>query len=151
MSDRDLQVAGFRVFPEHKWRDGILYFVNGMLRDKPEVTDRPKIHFGDLALRLDRGAKSYHAYGVCADGPPYDDRRFGKEEWLSVVCDQVEVEHALLRFVMNNKIKMLSISMKTTDRSIDDPAVFIWKQKDRGTYRIFARGIPRTCEGLGPA
>ncbi len=145
MSNRDLQVAGFEVFPERKWRDGILYFVNGMLRDKPGVTDRPKIHLGDLTIRLDRENNCYYAYGVGADGhPPLDDLG-----WHGVGCSRVEVEHGLLSFVMNNRIKVLWIDF---DPNFAGGAVVaLWKQKERGTYRIFTRGIPRSCGGLGPA
>lgn len=151
--DRELQVgASGRTFPEERWREAILYYLFGVWSGNVAMTLRPKISFGNVTLRLvpdpkalHPDARVYYAYGIAPDGERCSHSAITRGELLFVGNEQARVETALIRFVKDNRIKTLAISMGTGG------GIQLWKTSRRGEYRCTAVGLSRTWEGLGHA
>lgn len=141
--DNNVQVSGLTDFPELRWREAILYYLFGIWAGKEEVTDRPKIIFGTVTLRLDSEAREYFAYGRSHEESPH--QRFREEEMVMVGSKQVEVEQGLIRFVKNDRIRLLTICLPCSGR------VTLWKKERRSKYGLHSQDIPLTWGGLGPA
>lgn len=136
--DREIQVNGMTCFPQNRWREGILYYLFGIWSDKVEVTYRPKIHFGFACLRLSPGERQYYAYGKC---PDTEKPSFPEEGVLTVSWEQTEVEQGLIRFVKNEAIKMLVVTLKNHRQFC------LWKKERRGEYGCWAN-IPIRMEDV---
>lgn len=139
---REIQVSGLDCFPGNRWREAILYYLNGIWADRECVTYRPKIHFGnvpkvdswqEVVLRLDRSLGEYYAYGTSAERPP---RECNREAILVVGCGQTEVEQGLIRFVKNNRIRQLWILLRGQE------VICLFKTRERGFLGVSADGIP---------
>lgn len=124
--DRTLQVSGIKSFDENRWREAILYYLFGMWSGKEEVTYRPKILFGQMCLRLDPGSNQYFAYGASPNWDVPQDLRGGLI--ITQGCDRDEVEISLVRFVKNDRIRILVISLG------NDQYFRLWKKDRRGEY-----------------
>ncbi len=131
-----VQVGRGSWFPQHKWRDAVLNFLFAMAAGKRAVTDCPKITFGALTLQHDPNFGRYFAYGM---GTQNWHTLPAKEEWVTVGCKSVEVEHALLCFVKNDRIKALCINF--TEASPSNHFILLWKGQLRGAYHAFAQGV----------
>ena len=140
-----IQVSGLDFFPQDRWREGILYFVNGILADEDRVMYRPKISIGDVGLTLDaeNGCYSFWGYDTNIVPPVVDEATFT----LTVGASQVEVEHALLRFVKNNKIRMLTLRMPMRgglaahDDELRMCELVFWKGRERSFLGITWRYV----------
>lgn len=140
--DKDIQVSGLVNFPEWRWREAILYYLFGIWGEKQEVMSRPKLIFGDVTLRLDLEVGQYFAYGRDAGEVSY--RLHSEEEIIDAGPDQVEVEQALIRFVKNDRKRLLVLHLK------GGGSLSLWKKQRRGEYGIAATDLPTNWEGLGP-
>lgn len=135
LSHREIQVSGLKWFSESELGDAILHYLFGVWADDRNVTYRPKISFGgDVSLRLDPEEREYCVYGqVTGSTPPL---HVTDEGVLIVGCQQVDVEQALIRFVKNERIRMLVITLRNHGK------FWLWK-KDDGEYDILTVGVPR--------
>ncbi len=134
---KEIQVSGLLWFPEHRWREAILYYLFGIWENREEVMYRPKIHLGGITLRLNPSTGTYYAYGTSDDeecGPWVGEN--GEE--LVVSCHQLEVEIGLIRFVKNDSIRTLLIRLE------DGGEICLWKTRRRSRFGIDCRGIPIT-------
>ncbi len=140
LSRLSMQVSGLNNFEESRWRECFLYYLFGIWGNQKRVTYRPKVNFctgtgpsiGMFELRLDRASGEYFACGSCAvQEPP----TFYGDQVLIVSYKQAEVEQALVRFVKNNSIKMLIISLRKG-------VVHLWKKPQRSCLGVLATGIP---------
>ena len=139
--DHEIQVSGHTIFPGYRWREAILYYLFGIWGDRLEVTYRPKISFGGVTLRLNVGARAYFAYGEHSG----DCGGISAEtEMLIVGCGQDEVEQGLIRFVKNDRIRVLVIGLPL--RGI----INLRKKERRGEYNVTAIGIPRNSDEAVP-
>ena len=135
---KDLQVSGSECFSEHRWREAVLYYLFGIWGDKQEVTYRPKISFGNVTLRLDLSTAEYYAYGVST---PELHPEFTDAEILQVESGkQNDVEAALARFVKNDGIRLLIITLPLSKNG----ALALWKKYRRGQYGYESIGLPKS-------
>lgn len=150
--DHDLQVSGNKFFPEQRWREAILFYLNGIWSDNQIVTYRPKIMFGGVTLRLDFDAGEYFAYGETPGVnlpmqflhlPEVESRRRAEQKLFVRTPTQAEVEVALVRFVKDNRIKLLTIKF-------EHGHINLWKMSKRSQYRCAAYNIPRSWGLEGP-
>lgn len=131
---RDLQVSGLQIFTEDRWRDCILHFLFGVWSDDRNVTHRPKIQLGEITLRLIQATGEYVAYG---DSLEPEHPSFTEDETLVVSGSQLGVEMGLVRFVKNDRLKLLVIVLPR------GAEVRLWKKLWRSRFGISATGIPR--------
>lgn len=142
----DLQVSGVHEFPENRWREAILFYLFGVWGDKHDVMYRPKIAFGDITLRLDCSQGTYYAYGTPHERlPPWCYELKAEEKLWVGDGKQADVEVALIRFVKDNRIKLLTLQLPDSKGSI-----FLWKKPRRGEYGVFSAGIPKSWGVNGP-
>lgn len=143
VASNDIQVSGLvsQEFPGSRWREAILFYLFGIWSDRQSVTYRPKISFGNVVLRLDPNGE-YCAYGVAGDDIR-DVPSVLEDAHQSVGCAQAEVEIALVRFVKNDRIKVLTITFGLGFLSL-------WKAQRRGEYGVATWGIPNSWGGLSP-
>ncbi len=144
----DIQVSGLtsQEFPESRWREAILFYLFGIWANRQSVTYRPKICFSDITLRLDRSSDDgeYYVYGTPTEELPYP-FPIREDEKLTVRSfRQVDVEVALARFVKNDRIKLLTLSLRYSGR------LMLWKKSRRGQYGCTATDIPRSWGVHGP-
>lgn len=134
-SGNDIQVSGLvsQEFPESRWREAILFYLFGIWSSRQSVTYRPKISFGDITLRLDQLGGEYYAYGVAGD--IHDVPSVSEDARLGCGGQQAEVELALVRFVKNERIRMLTLKL-------DSGLLCFWKKQRRGEYGMASWGIP---------
>lgn len=134
---RELQVSGLQTFSEDRWRDCVLYFLNGMWSDKSEVIYRPKLNLGEITLRFDDEKDEYFAYGrpIETEHPA-----FSIVETLTVSYARMAVEQGLARFVRNDRLKLLVILLR------DGGEVRLWKKQRRSRFGITCKAIPRYME-----
>ncbi len=147
-ADQFFQVSGAKEFEGHRWREAILYYLNGVWSDNNDVTYRPKIKFTkdggsvldyNVTLRLDQSTGEYYAYGTY-EGVPFckiPDDLAKPEGCLRVGKDQNAVEMGLIRFVRNDAIRALQISFGP------DAGIVLWKTSRRGELWIAIAGLPR--------
>ncbi len=140
----DIQVSGLTCFPRERWREAILYYLFGVWADKEHVIYRPKIAFGLVTLRLDTKAGGYYAYGQPEEKLPHP-LPFRKEEKLVVRFEQAAVEVGLIRFVKNDRIKLLTIVLPNFGQ------LALWKKERRGQYGVTALGIPSHMGAISEA
>lgn len=145
---RDIQVSGRTDFSESRWREAILFYLFGMWSGNEDVTYRPKIHFGDICLRLDQrnGDGDYYAYGhqeVREDVPA-----LGSDDLVETSGKQAEVEVALIRFVKDDRIRQLRFCFPSVSNNIN--TLFLWKKKRRGEYGVAGIGLPYAWGTKGP-
>jgi len=139
---KEIQVSGKRCFPGNHWREAILHYLFGVWGGENEVLYRPKISFGGTSrswfeLRLDRETLEYFAYWNGNEPPAVEQSpHFKPEEILTVGYSQFEVEQGLIRFVKNNRIRMLTISFSKL-RSLH-----LWKGREKGQYGVTGNNIP---------
>ena len=132
-----IQISGLEDFDPSRWREAILYYLFGVWGNKQEVMYRPKIMFGNITLRLDTGSSSYYAYGSStSETAPH----VPPEAHLIVGCGQGEVEQALIRFVKNDAIKVLTIAVPNHGRFC------LWKKAARGEYGYSGDRLPTMME-----
>ncbi len=131
---RDLQVSGLQEFKEDRWRDCILYFLFGMWSDAGNVTYRPKLDLGEITLRLNEEKCEYFAYGRPVE---LQHPSFSIEETLTVCYAQMAVEQGLVRFVKNDRLKLLVILLR------DGGEVRLWKKPQRSRFGITCKAIPQ--------
>ncbi len=134
--DRDIQVSGRTGFPGSRWREAVLFYLFGIWGNREDVTYRPKIHFGDICLRLDRQSKEYYAYGH-AEVPELTPIT-SSEETLFVRSGQNEVEIGLIRFVKDNRIKKLVLSLGPGGAC----QLLLWKKEKRSEYGVAGIRLP---------
>lgn len=151
--NREIGVGTLAIFPEERWREGILYYLFGLWSGDVAVTMRPKITFGSVTLRLipdphalNPDIRVYCAYGIGFDMWSSGEGAFHtkREAHLSVGNGQDHVEVALVRFVKDDRIKVLTIHT-------GGGGIQLWKTPRRGEYRCMSVGLPETWEGCGPA
>lgn len=106
--NRDLQISGWTNFSENRWREAILFYLFGIWSEKEDVVYRPKIHFGTMCLCFDEDAGRYFAYGASPDWEVPQD--LGGGLLITEGCGRDEVEMSLVRFVKNDRIRILVIS-----------------------------------------
>ena len=130
---RELHVSGRKVFHEDKWRDCILYYLNGIWSGNLDVTWRPRLYFGGITLRLDEEKGEYFAYGRSQLDPRPE---FADNEMLTVGSAQLEIQDGLARFVKNDRIKFLDMGMA------NGGLVRLWKKSWRSRFGISGISIP---------
>ncbi|MEM9336537.1 MAG: hypothetical protein AAGA35_01625 [Patescibacteria group bacterium] len=138
--DRDLQISELKTFPENRWREAILHYLFGIWADKESVTYRPKIHFGTMCLRLNQASREYFAYGSSPNWEVHQSFR-GEEILITEGCGQDEVEGALIRFVKNDRIRILAITLG------NDQFLRLWKTDKRSEYGCHG-DVPSTMEEM---
>jgi hypothetical protein len=105
---KSIQIAGGNnVFEGNRWREAILFYLNGVWANDTAVMYRPKISFADTTLRLE--GDHYYAYAV--NGCNLGDRPYVADEDMLIVLDptQGEVESGLIRFVKNSQVRQLAV------------------------------------------
>lgn len=143
----EFQVSGNACFSERRWREAILYYLFGVWAGQQKVMYRPKISFGPITLRLAADAGEYYAhawdrqgaldfFGVDLNGLA---PAFPNSIILRVGYTQVEVEQGLVRFVKNNRVKLLVISLREGE-------IRLWKMQERSRLGISATGLPTQAE-----
>jgi hypothetical protein len=143
---RNIQVSGRTDFPESRWREAILFYLFGVWGNRDNVTYRPKIHFGDITLRLNRQSGEYYAYGH-AEAPEPSPSLRDSDELVSVSSGkQEEVEVALIRFVKNNRIKQLHLHFP----ELRGGFLVLWKKDKRSEYGVEGIGLPYSWSTKGP-
>jgi hypothetical protein len=102
-----IQVAGGEVFEGSRWREAILFYLNGIWSNDVAVTHRPKINFNKTVLRRD-GERYIGYYSLdpdSGDRPPVAD----KDVFVIPEPTRAEIENGMIRFVKNNQIRQLGI------------------------------------------
>jgi hypothetical protein len=141
-----IQVSGDESFAGERWREAILYYLNGVWADKPRVMYRPKLSFDTVALRLDQGTGTY--YGLAKRPRPEltieEVPQFLPHEREQIVGNsQMEVEGGLMRFVRNDQIYLLEIRLS------QDSWIRLWKGRNkRGELYLDFKGLPTMLEVL---
>ncbi len=137
LTPRSLQVSGLECFEERGWRECVLYYLFGVWSGAENVVYRPKINFGEITLRLNVGEGRYYAHGTPVELEyPY----FLATETLVVENGQRDVEIGLVRFVKNNRIKMLVIKLS------EGSELRLWKKSERSRFGITATGLKTMME-----
>ena len=124
----EIQISGIEIFQADKWKEAILYYLDGVWGDEEYVMYRPKISLGGLSLR--RGTH-YYIRGTAPDEVSPD---FLDTEKIYVTSSLEEVDQGLIRLVKNEKIKMLVITFG------DNNTLSLWKKED-GQYGCRATGF----------
>ena len=155
--DRSIQVASWKPFTEDKWREAILFYLNGIWGDKPNVIANPIIQFCDVTLRLLKGVR-YVAYTAQDDATQqdkeeldrmgylgFDDRyaiwaktipqEFTVPECIEAGDFPLDVHNALIRFVRSPKVRLVTVAFDGAGR------FSMWKTKNRGEYRMSRFGL----------
>jgi len=142
--DRGIQVAGLTYYPENRWREAILAFLFSVWSGDTYVLGRPKIHFGQLTLRLDRDEKRYFVYGKGSDLVVTEGiKTLDEDARLCIGDSQATVETGLIRLVKDNRIKALQICSC-------GHSIALWKKGRRGEYGCWSSpGVPTSFGGLG--
>ncbi len=144
-----IQISGDRCFEPFRWREAILYYLNGVWSGRTQVMYRPKISlsnapdegsFASVVLRLDDHAKDYYAHGTSSGTAILG---ILPEEMLEVGDGQAEVEGALIRFVKNDQIKLLLINFHHRQGV---GRVFLWKTDRRGDLGVRMENMPRSMD-----
>lgn len=146
----DIQISGRTNFPEWRWREAILFYLFGIWSNNNDVTYRPKVHFGDICLRLDRSSGEYYAYGhaegVREDVPPLEEY-----DVVEMSGKQAEVEVALIRFVKDDRVRQLQLHFPAIyDPKMHTTTLVLWKKTRRGEYGIAGLGLPYSWSTSGP-
>lgn len=132
----DIQVSGSRCFEAKQWREAILYYLFGVWSDDKSVTYRPKISLGEATLRL--VGDEYVVYGISTP-----DSEFAPNVTKSLVVTsgkQNDVEVALIRFVKDNQIRQLGLSLG------DHGSIILSKTPVRGELLVWANCRRNTQE-----
>ena len=132
----NIQVSGAQCFDGSRWREAILYYLFGMWKNDTAVTHRPKIAFGDIMLRLI--GDSYVLYGISTD----DSARAPIVDGKMVITngEQNDVEVGLARFVKDNSIRQLAISLG------DGGSLILSKGESRGELLAWATCLATNAE-----
>jgi hypothetical protein len=138
---RTLKV-GTKSFPERRWREALLYYLFGIWGEREDVMSNPLIELGGVTIRLNTNAGEYHADGTSIESleDPHLSGEFSFNEVLLIGYEQELVENALVRFVKNNRIRVLHIEWPPYSGEKEWKKVYIWK-KDRAHL-----GISRDCK-----
>ncbi len=135
---RALYTSGGKEFAEDRWRDCILHFLRGLWSGDLDVACRPRIHFGEITLRLDEERGEYFAYGTSFETAAPD---VADHEMIHALGSRLEVQHGLVCFVSNDRIKLLVIHLRVG-------TVCLWKKPWRSRFGISAHGIPSNVDGV---
>ena len=139
--DNNIQVSGTYDFAEKELKKALIFFLQGLWQNEPEIISRAKIILGTVTLRLDWDSQEYFAYGNSHEVLP-DPLPFLENERLAVGPQKNEVEQGLLRFAEEDQIKQITIILQ-------NGLMQLWK-KETGGYSCFAEGIPITWMNLAP-
>ncbi|MBI4090659.1 MAG: hypothetical protein HY422_01395 [Candidatus Komeilibacteria bacterium] len=148
-----IQVSGNARFESFRWREAILYYLNGVWRNDLGVMYRPKIRFGNvmpgenkagafikrgITLRLDGHSYSgrYYAYGTSEQRVDAIDKTS-----LFVECRQADVEGGLIRFVKDEALDSLAISFGRS-------GIRLTKSRRRGELAVEGFSIPSSINEL---
>ena len=142
---QDLQVSGLTEFPEARWREAILFYLFGIWSNKDKVVYRPKIAFGDITLRLDLRDGEYYAHGH-AESPEYPPAVKLEQGLIETTGLKAEVEVALIRFVKDNRIKLLRLQLPASNHG----QLVLWKKAKRSEYGYAGVNLPYTWTTEGP-
>lgn len=136
-----LQVSGLHNFEGFRWREAILCYLNGVWAGRQDVIYRPKIHFSGssaphpllayMSLRLNLDDGTYYAEGnFAADGrcPVFS----LKESLLVTRNNRPEVEQGLIRFVRDNRIRFLGMSLEPRMLRM----LCLWKSEKRSQLNL---------------
>ncbi|NQV12502.1 hypothetical protein HQ524_04000 [Candidatus Uhrbacteria bacterium] len=114
-NDMSIQVAMDTYFRGNEWRNALLHFLNGVWSDDYAVTCRPKIIFGQVALRRTPNGDSYVCSGKNTGlrlGPGFTGVVCTKDFHETVRTENaVVIEHTLVRFVRNDDFRTLTLKM----------------------------------------
>ncbi len=138
---RALYVSGGREFPEDRWRDCILHFLNGLWSGDLDIACRPRLHLGEITLRLDEEAGEYFAYGTSLETPVPEVADYEMEYSIG---SRLEVQDRLMRFVKDDRIKLLVLRLRVG-------TVCLWKKPWRSRFGISAHGIPSNTASITEA
>ncbi len=139
---REIQICGLTCFPMNQWRNAVCSYLFGMWAGHGSVTYRPKICFDSVTLRLDQDLDQYLAYG--RGHSPLPNWSSYTDGQIQEVCSgQYEVESGLIRFVKDNRVRVLVIDFENSQ-------LILYKGKKRGMLNVATRDIPRVFRGLAP-
>jgi hypothetical protein len=144
----NILVSGLTQFLESRWRDAILYYLNGILANRKSVVYRPGIQFGNITLRLNQHSGEYFAYGpseACAPRALSDVS--ANDLLVELSGNQEAVERALARFVRNDRIKQLRLFLPAVNGC---SAVILWKKERRSEYGCVGLNLPCDWLAHGP-
>lgn len=152
--NNDIQVSGLssQEFPERRWREAILFYLFGIWSGKLSVTYRPKIHFGDITLRLqpsdDPEGGEYYAYGHAEK--PQEPPALGPDDLVVRSGRKADVEVALARFVKDDRIRQLRLGV-VCSQNVHRCQFALWKIRgERGKYGYAGIGLPYEWGTRGP-
>lgn len=139
----DIRISGLasQEFPEARWREAILSYLFEIWSGRPRATGYPMIGFGNITLRLDPSCGLYYAYGIPSkESPGYEHFVKGDEDIHVRSGRKEDVEVGLIRFVKNNRIKLLTLWLPTSGGPVT-----LWKKPQRSQYGCCASAnIPRS-------
>ncbi|MGE5392576.1 MAG: hypothetical protein ACM3NH_02435 [Candidatus Saccharibacteria bacterium] len=133
---KTIEVAALEEFPESRWRQAMLRFLFGIWSGDSVLCARPEIFIQGVTLRLFNNR--YVAFGAATsfEEPPV----VPIGESLLTTDRKADVEVALMRFVKNDRIKMVTLSLGQNH----DRFLAFWKKERRGEFGFWVKGIPET-------
>ncbi len=134
---QEIQVAGHRCFEGKRWREAILYYLNGIWSDDLFIAGRPKLAIDGITLSLVSGKYSIYDNG-CTPIMSLEEIDFGGCIPLPEP-DQDAVEIALVRFVKDNHARNLAIIFR-------EGVLFLSKGRNRGNLIVAASKLPTMDE-----
>lgn len=133
--DKRVCFSGLYSYPESRWRQAILRFLFGIWSGDPVITARPEILLENVTIRLFNNR--YVAFGrPTSEQPPV----MSLGESLVAGDRKTDVEVALVQFVKNDRIKMVTLALGCNG----DRFVALWKKERRGEFGFWAKNIPET-------
>src|SRR4051812_714044 len=105
--DNIMIAKGEKEFEGRLWKEAVRYFLLAMLCEDPAVMANPEIIFGDLALVFEPTTKRYWAYGSGSEEEVPN--HYFEQEVIRVDPTQETFERGLLRFISDNRKKMITV------------------------------------------
>lgn len=134
--DKVIMVAGYKGFPESRWREAILYFVFEKLKGNRIIERCPEISFGRIVLGFDEKKKKYFVRNTNKNEDEVPNI-FGSESVIYMENpEECEVEIKLLKFVKDSKIRVISIF---TSKGC---WITLWKKHEKGEYGLSGLSLP---------
>ena len=139
-SPDDIWISEFSEFEGWKWREAVLFYLNGVWSKHPDVMTRsefcyPQIDFWKdaayVCLRLHPSTSTYSGEGLGLSVlPKLTD--FLSSEILAVESNgRAEVEQALIRFLRDRSIRYVMLRVPSNNAQFRG-SIHLWKEKGNG-------------------